>query len=337
MDVVLIPAYEPDHQLIKLVDELAKSEFKIVVINDGSGDNYNHIFDTIRPKADIVTLPENRGKGAALKAGMRYIKVNLPECENFITCDADGQHLPCDVLRIQEQLHKGNRFVLSVRQKKGKIPFRSKFGNNLSRFVYTLLTNRYLSDNQSGLRGFSMKHLDWLMNVEKNNYDYEMNVLYYAAKMGLKITTLTIDAIYIENNASSHFNPVIDTIKIYRSLFKLARGTMISLLVAEALILLASIFLGNSYIEFTVPSTGAIAMITTFLLNKFFFFKNSPRYDYLTTFGYTVISYFVYTLMCLLLADSFPLILSFNITYIVCIPLRFFLHQLIFLASITKE
>ncbi len=337
MDIVLIPAYEPDNQLILLVDELANSNFKIVVVDDGSGEKYTDVFKSISTKADIVTLPKNCGKGAALKAGMAYIKENLPECENFITCDADGQHRPSDVIRVQEQLHKGNRFVLTVRERKGKIPFRSKFGNDLSRFVYALLTNRYLSDNQSGLRGFSVQHLDWLMKVEKSNYDYEMNVLYYAAKMGLKITTLPIDAIYIENNASSHFNPIGDTVKIYRSLFKLARGTLIAFLVAELLILLASIFFGNKYIEFTVPSAGAISMITTFLLNKYFFFKNSPRYDYFTTFVYAIISYFVYTLMCMVLANSFPLILSFNITYIICIPLRFFLHQLIFIASITKE
>ena len=340
MDVVLIPAYEPDSELVRLVDELATHNFEIVVVNDGSGEQYNDIFNAIAPKTHIVKLEKNSGKGAALKAGMRFIKENLPDCDHFITCDADGQHRPCDVVRVCEQLHKGNNFVLTVRERKGKIPLRSRVGNDLSKIVYTLLTNRYLSDNQSGLRGFSRSNLDWLIEVEKNNYDYEMNVLYYAAKMGLKITTIAIDAIYIENNASSHFNPIGDTIKIYKSLFSLARGTMFSFLLAEALVLLASILFQNQYIHFTIPVIGAISLLVCILLNKYVFLKKISNVEYLTTIVYSIISYFVYMIMCELLTfalPEFPLFLNFNIVYLICLPLRYFLHQLIFIASITKE
>lgn len=340
MDVIIIPAYEPDRELVRLVDELSKSDFELVVVDDGSGEKYADIFAKVSNNAHIVTLHKNCGKGAALKAGMRYIRDNLPECKNFITCDADGQHRPEDAVRVREQLHKGEKFVLTVRERKGKIPLRSRFGNDLSKIVYALLTNRYLSDNQSGLRGFARSNLDWLINVEKNNYDYEMNVLYYAATMGLKITTIPIDAIYIENNASSHFNPIRDTVKIYRSLFTLARGTMISLLAAELLILILGIFVKNQYITITVPSVGAISLLLRILLDKYIFLKHVPQRDYFTTLCYTIISYFVYMLMCKLITLIFPLIpliINFNIVYIICIPLRFFLHQLIFIASLTKE
>jgi glycosyltransferase involved in cell wall biosynthesis len=340
MDVILIPAYEPDKELIKLVDKLTESQFTIVVVDDGSGENYSDIFTAIKDKTHIVTLPHNCGKGAALKAGMKYIKENLPECEHFITCDADGQHRPEDVCRVRDMLHKGNNFVLTVRQRKGKIPLRSRVGNDLSKIVYTLLTNRYLSDNQSGLRGFASSNLDWLIKVEKNNYDYEMNVLYYAAKMGLKISTLTIDAIYIENNASSHFNPIGDTIKIYKSLFKLAMGTLLAFLLAEILIIVADIFVSNKYIPIIVPSVGAISLLLGIILNKYVFLKHIHNREYFTTIAYTIIGYFVYTLLCILLGLIFPnipLVLNFNLVYFLCMPLRYFLHQLIFIASLTKE
>lgn len=336
MDVVLIPAYEPDSQLIRVVEELFQYGFKIVVVNDGSGQNYNDIFEAISSKSDIVTLKMNSGKGAALKAGMLYIRDNLPECKHFITCDADGQHRPEDVVRVKEQLHLGKKFVLTVRQRKGKIPLRSKVGNDMSRFVYALLTNRYLSDNQSGLRGFERSNLDWMINVEKNNYDYEMNVLYYAAKMGLKISTIPIDAIYIENNASSHFHPIGDTVKIYKSLFSLARGTFIAFGVAELFMLIASFIFPTYHM---VPLAGAISLGIRLLLDNIFF-KNIPRYDYLTNLGYTIISYFVYMLMCALFGFILPnvsLFIIFNIAYLICMPLRFFLHQLIFISSIQRE
>ena len=342
MDVVLIPAYEPDGELVRLAKGLKAQGFYVLIVDDGSGDRYSDVFKEVTSSATVVTFDKNCGKGAALKAGMQYIKENLPDCDSFITCDADGQHKIEDVLRVREQLQKGNKFVLTVRErKKGtKMPLRSKVGNNLSRFVYAMLANKYLSDNQSGLRGFSSSNIDWLIKVEKNNYDYEMNVLYYAAKMGLKITTIPIEAIYIGNNESSHFNPIGDTVKIYKSLFALAGGTIIAFFVAEIMILLLSLFWGYGYITVTLPSVGAISYLVCVLLNKYIFFKSIPRYDYWATLAFTVISYFVYMLMCMVIMLGFPkipLFLAFNIVYLIGIPLKYSLHKFIFLASLTKE
>lgn len=340
MDVVLIPAYEPDSQLIKIAEGLLKEGFTVLTVDDGSGEKYADIFSEVKKYATVITLKQNCGKGAALKTGMRYIKENLPECENFITCDADGQHKIEDVIRVRDRLHNGNKFVLTIRQRNTKIPLRSKIGNNLSRFVYALLTNRYLSDNQSGLRGFASSNIDWMINVEKNNYDYEMNVLYYAAKMGLKISTLPIDSIYIGNNESSHFNPIADTYKIYKSLFSLARGTLFAFIASEIMMLIVSLVFGYDYFMFTLPGVGAISYFICILLNKYIFFKNVPRYDYWSTLVFTVISYFIYTLMCLLCMSQLPdipLIVAFNVVYLICIPIRYYLHKFIFIASLTKE
>jgi len=340
MDVVLIPAYEPDDILIKLTEKLKTKGFSVLVVDDGSGKDYADIFSAVSQFATVLTHNKNRGKGAALKTGMRYIRDNLPECENFITCDADGQHKAEDVERVRERLHTGEKFVLTIRKTKNKIPIRSKIGNNISRFVYALISNRYLSDNQSGLRGFSKIHLDWLIDVEKNNYDYEMNVLYYAAKKSVKISTLPIEAIYIGNNESSHFNPIADTVKIYRSLFRLNMGSFIAFLVSEILIIAVSVILGYKYLEITLPVAAALSYLTNIILNRYVFFKNTPCYDYWTTLIYTVIAYFIYTLSCMLFKFSLPFIplwAAFNIVYVICIPLRYLLHKFIFIASSTHE
>ncbi len=182
MDAILIPAYEPDEQLIELAKQLKENDFVVVVVNDGSGSAYQDIFTATEEFAHVVVHEKNRGKGAALKTGMLYIRDKLPQAENFITCDADGQHRVEDVLRVSQQLRSGQKFVLTMRKIQKDAPLRSKVGNTMSRVVYTLLTKRYLSDNQSGLRGFHRSHIDWMLQVEKDNYDYEMNVLYYAAK-----------------------------------------------------------------------------------------------------------------------------------------------------------
>ncbi len=342
MNAVIIPAYEPDNALNLIAEQLSAEGFTVIVVDDGSGENYKDIFTAVAKSATVITHEKNRGKGAALKTGMKYIRDNMPECKNFITCDADGQHRVEDVIRVADKLNTGCRFVLTVRQRERgvRVPFRSKFGNSLSRFVYTLLTNRYLSDNQSGLRGFTTEYIDWMLEVERDKYDYEMNVLYYAAKMGLKITTLPIKAIYIGNNESSHFSPVADTLRIYRSLFSLAGGTLIAFIISELIILLVSVFFGYWHLSATLGGAGAISFLTVTLLNRFVYFPNIPKYDYWANLAFTVICYFVYTLMCLLasfVVPDLPLIIAFNIVYFVCLPLRYFMHKLIFIASLTKD
>lgn len=340
MDAVLIPAYEPDQKLIPLTKQLREEGFAVIVVDDGSGDAYREIFEQVRENAQVLTHVRNRGKGAALKTGMVHIRDHRPEIDNFITCDADGQHLVEDVVRVRDMLRTGQKFVLTMRRQRKDIPLRSRVGNTMSRVVYALLTKRFLSDNQSGLRGFSRVHIDWMVQVEKDNYDYEMNVLYYAAKKGIHIATLPIEAIYIDNNQSSHFQPVRDTVRIYRSLFGLAKGSFISLLVAEILILVATILFGYKHLTITVPTVGAISYLINILISQCFVFRRTRCYDQLTLLIHQVIAYFAYTVGCMLFGYALPQVplwVAFNLVFLACLPLRYWLHKFTFIALRTHE
>ncbi len=344
MDVVLIPAYEPDAQLVPLTKRLKDAGFTVVVVDDGSGGKYADIFAATQENAWVVTHEHNRGKGAALKTGMVYIRDCLKDAENFITCDADGQHQVEDVIRVWEQLHAGHDFVLTMRKLRKDIPLRSRVGNSMSRVVYALLTKRYLSDNQSGLRGFSCSHIDWLLEVEKDNYDYEMNMLYYASKKGITITTIAIEAIYIDNNASSHFNPIKDTVRIYKSLFSLARGLFIGLLATELWLLVATLLFSHdhwyNYLHFVVPGAGILSYGVNLLVNKWFVFRGIRCRDHLTLLIHQVIAYFMYTFGCVLLYLAFPHIplwVAFNLVFLVCLPLRYWLYKFTYIAMRTEE
>ena len=340
MDAVLIPAYEPDAQLIPLIRRLKEAGFQVVVVDDGSGPDYRGIFSDAQEYAHILTHEKNRGKGAALKTGMVYIRDHMPQIDHFITCDADGQHRVEDVIRVSEKLSAGHKFVLTMRQQKTKIPLRSKVGNSMSRVVYALLTKRYLADNQSGLRGFCRSQIDWMAQVEKDNYDYEMNVLYYAAKKAIPICTILIDAIYINNNQSSHFQPVKDTVRIYRSLFKLAIGLFIGFLVSEIWVAVASALFGYHHLMISVPGAGAVSYLVNVIANRYFVFRNTRCHDYLTLLIHQVISYFVYTMGCLLFSFACPwmsLWVAFNLVFLLCLPLRYWLYKFSFIAMKTQD
>ncbi|MBE6946779.1 MAG: glycosyltransferase family 2 protein [Ruminococcaceae bacterium] len=258
--IVLLPAYKPDKELIKLVDCL-KEQFKLIVVDDGSGEEYRPIFEAVSPYATVLHHQENRGKGAALKTGIAYIQDN---CTNdfsyFITADADGQHLVSDIMKVADKLESNRRIVLSMRVFKGRIPFRSRFGNWLSSYVFTTLTGSYFQDNQSGLRGFAVSECPWLLKVRGDRYDYEINVLYHAKKQNIPIHTVRIKAVYIDGNKSSHFDPVKDTLRIYKQLFYSARGTFLALALTEVLLLISTLTINWEYLFFTLPTIGIVSV-----------------------------------------------------------------------------
>ena len=335
-NIVIIPAYKPNSELIKIVEELYAKELGVIVVNDGSGTEYDKIFNSVSEKADVVTIVCNSGKGNALKTGMQTIIDKYPECEAFVTADADGQHKAEDILRVFDELNNGAEFVLTVRKFRKNMPFRSKFGNNLSRYIYTILNGHYFLDNQSGLRGFSVENASWLVRVSGNKYDYEMNMLYYADKQGVQITTIPIEAIYIDNNSSSHFNPLKDTLRIYARLFFSARITFASWFLVEQLILIASIFFGYNYLSITLPVIGATATAFNIILNKFVVFRGFRYRDFMRIIIYTILRYVVYSMWVFMFKFTMPVVplfFSFNFIVILVIPAEYLMHKFLYLSK----
>ena len=101
--IALIPSFEPDEHLLPLVEELHANDFDVVVVNDGSGINYQHIFNGLPSYCTVLNYENNHGKGYALKYGLNYIKDNNIEEFTVVTLDSDGQHKVKDALRICEE------------------------------------------------------------------------------------------------------------------------------------------------------------------------------------------------------------------------------------------
>ena len=98
--IALIPSYEPDNHLLPLVEELFDNGFSIVVVDDGSGKDYERIFLSLPSYCTVLSYPENHGKGYALKYGLNYIKKNYNEEYTVVTLDSDGQHKVSDAIKI---------------------------------------------------------------------------------------------------------------------------------------------------------------------------------------------------------------------------------------------
>ena len=219
--IILIPAYEPDDKLIKLVNDLSKEDFDILIIDDGSGLNYKNVFNKCEEHCNVISYEMNQGKGYALKTGFKYIKDNYKEEYIIVTMDSDGQHTIKDAKKlIDEIIINKDILVLGKRIRSEKTPIRSRLGNSITRFVYKFTTGLDVYDTQTGLRAFSNKLIDYMLEIEGNRFEYEMNVLLKCAKDKIIIREIVIQTIYIDNNSKSHFNGIKDSYRIYKNIIK---------------------------------------------------------------------------------------------------------------------
>ena len=232
---IVIPAYEPDNNLIELIVKLNSffKGFSIIVVNDGSL-NHDDIFNVVKEKENVTLLNHevNLGKGEALKTAFRYIKSNIPN-SIIITADSDGQHKPEDIKRVYDFYIRNSNggIVLGSRKFDNDVPFKSSFGNNVSKGLLRLCLNHHLNDNQTGLRAFDYKLLDFMINVKGSRFEYEMNMLSEAVRSDIDIKEIAIQTIYINNNKGTHFRPVKDFTKISLCIMKYLWPSIISLII----------------------------------------------------------------------------------------------------------
>jgi glycosyltransferase involved in cell wall biosynthesis len=230
---VLIPAYKPSSSLVDVVRALVSRSFAaIVVVDDGSGPAYRETFETVAamPGVRLVRHAVNLGKGAALKTGINYALCTFPGLVGLVTADADGQHHPDDIEAVAHKLAaEPDALVLGCRTFGGGVPLRSRIGNVATRGIMHALLGRKLTDTQTGLRGIPASLLVRLLKIEATGYEFELEMLIAAHQFQVPIVEVPIRTIYEAGNQSSHFNPVIDSMKIY---FVLLRFGSVSLMTA---------------------------------------------------------------------------------------------------------
>ncbi|AZN42573.1 bifunctional glycosyltransferase family 2/GtrA family protein [Paenibacillus albus] len=275
---VLIPAYEPDHRLLELIANLQRvdSKMHIVVVDDGSGEGYRDLFNIAGAAGCTVLIhPTNQGKGLALKTGFRHL-IEIGSTEGVVCADSDGQHLPSDIMRIIAAVDENpNELVLGCRYFTGKVPFRSRFGNSATRMVYTLTTGRRIQDTQTGLRGFSASMLNWLCQIPGERFEYEMNMLLAAQEEGIRMYEVPIDTIYLEQNKSSHFRPVADSVKVYAPIVKFCSSSLLSALLDFALLFLLQLATGSLLVSVAGARVGS--SVVNYSMNRRFVFNKKQK------------------------------------------------------------
>jgi len=277
---ILIPSYEPDVRLLNLIVKLQEyGPGDIVIVDDGSGPAYRGIFDSAKAYGcTVLTHTHNLGKGCALKTGFRHIR-EWNSQEAVICADSDGQHLPHDIKRVVDaiQLHPSAGMVLGSRKFTGTVPLRSRFGNSVTRGVFAVATGSKVYDTQTGLRGFPHHMLDWLCEIPGDRFEYEMNMLLAARREGYAIREVFIETVYLEENKSSHFRPLVDSMRIYLPILAFSASSAASAIIDFTLLFLFQYMTHNLF--FSVVAARLCSSIFNYSMNRKYVFggKNAAK------------------------------------------------------------
>lgn len=271
--IVLIPAYKPEDKMLHLLQALGeyrsmsaeagsgqqreavkntdRDDFAgidgIVIVDDGGREEYRELFEKAQAMGCRVVHHEvNRGKGAAIRTGIQTAMDQYGADIHIVTADADGQHLPGDIVKVARVLLEKNSggadagpvLVLGTRDFSGDdVPARSMLGNRITAAFFKIATGTSCSDTQTGLRGIPAALLPLALDTGGDRYEYEMDFLTEAVKKA-DLAQVPIETVYEEGNKTSHFRPVRDSLLIYRKPIRYALTSVGSAAVDWALFLL---------------------------------------------------------------------------------------------------
>lgn len=288
---IIIPAYQPNDMLLKLIHELKNIGITdIVIVDDGNAGGEYDIINKAEQifGCDIVHHCVNLGKGRALKDAFNYCICKYSNLYGCVTADADGQHTPEDIYKCMKTLEENNEMlILGCRDfEQENVPIKSKLGNKITRNICKWFCGINVSDTQTGLRAIPKQFMEHLLNVSGERFEFETNML-LEAKGRCAIKEVTIQTVYdSKENHATHFDPIKDSIKIYKILIKMfVRFVFSSLFSCFIDLVLFSyfVFILKSkdiifYAAFSTIGARIISAIFNYLINYKIVFKSTEKY-----------------------------------------------------------
>lgn len=215
---ILIPVYNEENQIRKVILELKEIFQNIIVVNDGSTDKTQEILDS----TDVISLKHciNLGQGAAVCTGFKYIdKVN--NAYALITFDADGQHSVEDAKAFATEIQNCDEDVIFGSRFEGKrenIPFLKKIVLS----IVVLFTNKFsktkLTDAHNGLKAIKtccLREID----ITIDGFGFESQIIHQVSKKGIKYKEMPTNTIYTEYSKNKG-QKLVNGLIILEDLFK---------------------------------------------------------------------------------------------------------------------
>ena len=271
----IVPSLNPDEKFLRVVEGLVKSGFdSILLVDDGSRPECRVWFERAMeyPQCTLLRHGKNLGKGRALKTAFNHFLSLENGHVGVVTLDGDGQHAMADVLNCAKALEEHpESLILGARVFTGdNVPARSRFGNHFTSFIFKSLCGIPVTDTQTGLRGISAEYCRYLLDVKGERFEFETNMLLETRSAEVSIREVPIETVYIEENKSSHFRVIRDSVAIYGLILKYLSSSALSFALDWCLFTLFIFLLGRWFPQletWNIYIATAVARILSSLFN----------------------------------------------------------------------
>lgn len=213
--VVVVPTYNNAGTLAGVLRDIMNYIPDVIVINDGSTDSTPEVLEEFRDSVTVISHDRNRGKGNALKTGLKAARER--GWRYAITIDSDGQHFPSDIPLFLEEIRKtpGALLVGARNIAADNMPGKNTFANRFSNFWYRLETGNALTDTQSGFRLYPLEKADFSGLWYTGKYEFELEAIVFASWNGTVVRNIPVKVHYQPpEERVSHFRPFRDFFRI---------------------------------------------------------------------------------------------------------------------------
>ena len=203
---VVVPAYNEEKTIAKVILDLMKMGFEIVVVDDGSTDNTFNIVRNIIKEKKRGTLCEhllNRGLGGAIRTGIEAALIEDPDV--IVTFDADGQHDSQDILNISKPIINNEADVVVGKRNFEEMPSSKKFGNEIMNIITLIFYGIKVNDSQSGLRAFNKKAAETII-INARDYGVSSEIIGEIKRHNLRLKEVPIKTIYTDYSMTKGTN-----------------------------------------------------------------------------------------------------------------------------------
>ncbi len=201
-DLVVLPALNEAEHVAGLVKEIKSLGIQVLVVDDCSSDGTGDL--AREAGAEVIRTERNLGKGAALSLGFRHAVAQGYDA--VVTFDADGQHVPAEILRFFDTYNRtgipvliGNRIY-----ERNKMPLPRRLANQWMSWVLNRHMNQFVPDTQNGFRLYQTDVVA-MVKPSCTGFAAESEILLKLDSIGIRMGSVPVSVRY--GHKHSHIRP----------------------------------------------------------------------------------------------------------------------------------